>query len=147
MDTNTVPVQISEFLSECRVMSMATVAGKCPYCAPVFFAWDNSQQYFIVKSSASTIHFANAVYSGIAAGSVLPDVTQIAHIRGLQFNGICRTPVDSDEDIRIRKLYYSRYPIGKLIDGDFLLIFPDNFKYTDNRMGFGKKLLWVRQSQ
>lgn len=145
MNSSTIPVQITEFISECRIMSMATVVGELPYCAPVFFVWDSSQECFILKSSSSTLHYSSAVSSGAVAGSLLPDVIEIAHIRGLQFNGTCRTPADTDEDQRVRKLYYSRYPIGKLIDGDFLLIFPEKFKFTDNRLGFGKKVRWERQ--
>lgn len=124
---------------------MATVVNELPFCAPVFFVWDNSRECFIVKSSSTTVHYSGAVTSGAVAGSLLPDVIEITHIKGLQFNGTCRTPIDSEENLHVRKLYYSRYPIGKLIDGDFLLIFPDKFKFTDNRLGFGKKLKWERQ--
>lgn len=142
MQSTTIPVRIAEFLMECRIMSMATVMDGIPYCAPVFFVWNNDLNCFIIKSSAVTMHFSTAISTGMVAGSVLPDVREITHIQGLQFNGTCRTPSDEEEDQQVRKIYYSRYPIGKLIDGDFLLIVPEKFKYTDNRLGFGKKIIW-----
>lgn len=123
---------------------MAIVADGLPYCAPVFYVWDNSKNYFIIKSSATTKHFTGAVSTGIVAGSVLPDVTEITHIQGLQFTGTCKVPSDTEEELLVRKQYYSQYPIGKLIDGDFLIMTPEKFKFTDNRMGFGKKLLWEK---
>lgn len=123
---------------------MAIVVNGLPYCAPVFYVWENSKNYFIIKSSATTKHFAGAISTGVVAGSVLPDITHITHIQGLQFTGTCKVPLDAEEDRLARKLYYTRYPIGKLIEGDFLIMIPEKFKFTDNRLGFGKKILWEK---
>ena len=63
--------------------------------------------------------------------------------RSLQFAGTVRR-CDSGLFDRCRLKYLKRFPYAVFKGGEVWLITPDRMKYTDNRLGFGKKLLWER---
>jgi len=46
----------------------------------------------------------------------------------------------------MRKLYFSRFPVARMLSAPVWEILPDEFKFTDNTLGFGKKLHWLRES-
>ena len=64
--------------------------------------------------------------------------------RGLQFAGTVRR-CDGGLFDRCRLKYLKRFPYAVFKGGEVWLILPDRMKYTDNRLGFGKKLLWQRK--
>ena len=43
---------------------------------------------------------------------------------------------------KVKKAYLKRFPVAMLMKTTLWVVEPTLMKYTDNRMGFGKKLIW-----
>ncbi len=123
-------------------MTLGTASEAGAYCAPVFYVWEQSRGIFIIKSSRSSRHFREAVASPFVAGSILPDIMEISRIYGLQFTGSCSDMEGLPEFGELENLYHRTYPEGRSIEGNFLIVNPSYFKLTDNRLGFGAKIIW-----
>ena len=77
------------------------------------------------------------------AGSILVDKTEIGKIKGIQFNGTFLSPKDALlKDAQ--KAYYFKYPYAAAMKGDLWVIELTSVKFTDNTLGFGKKLIWEK---
>lgn len=46
----------------------------------------------------------------------------------------------------MRKRYVKRFPVARMLSAPVWEIRPDELKFTDNTLGFGKKLYWLRDS-
>lgn len=82
-------------------------------------------------------------HGNIVAGGIALETKQIALLRGLQFTGVMEPCGESDLD-RCRLLYLKRFPFAVLKMGELWKISIKEAKLTDNRLGFGTKLLWSR---
>jgi uncharacterized protein YhbP (UPF0306 family) len=52
--------------------------------------------------------------------------------------------LEGDELKKARSAYLKRFPIARLMpDLNLWILSPDFIKMTDNRFGFGKKLIWT----
>lgn len=69
----------------------------------------------------------------------------VALIRGVQFKGEIRL-LAGEEAVAMRKRYVSRFPVARMLSAPVWEIRPDELKFTDNTLGFGKKLYWLRDS-
>ena len=80
------------------------------------------------------------------AASIVLETSVVGQIRGLQIRGTMRRP--EGERLRsARKAYLKRFPFAVFMDVDVWVIEPDYFKYTDNRLGFGKKIVWEKERE
>ncbi len=61
-------------------------------------------------------------------------------IRGVQFKGEIRR-LSGDEEARMRQRPVKRFPVAPCCRRRYGKIRPDEIKFTDNTLGFGKKLL------
>lgn len=81
------------------------------------------------------------------AGTITLETKIIGKIRGLQFTG--RMAECTGEAFQeARRLYLKRFPYAAPFMGGTALweISVDQLKLTDNRLGFGKKLIWCKNS-
>ena len=65
----------------------------------------------------------------------------IGKIRGIQFQGIVSEP-EGDLLARSKNRYLKRFPVAALMDTRLWVVKLTHIKMTDNRLGFGKKLIW-----
>ena len=79
------------------------------------------------------------------AGTVNGQPKTVALIRGVQFKGQIRR-LSGEEEAAMRKRYVSRFPVARMLSAPVWEILPDELKFTDNTLGFGKKLHWLRES-
>jgi uncharacterized protein YhbP (UPF0306 family) len=49
-----------------------------------------------------------------------------------------------DEEAAMRARYVNRFPIARMLRAPVWEIRPDELKFTDNTLGFGTKLHWLR---
>ncbi|MEJ2373224.1 MAG: hypothetical protein P8Y16_05450, partial [Sulfurimonas sp.] len=70
--------------------------------------------------------------------NILLETKEIGKIQGLQFRGIFR----KNEDKELSKLYFKTFPYALALQPKLWIIDVDYFKLTDNRLGFGKKIIW-----
>ena len=86
-----------------------------------------------------------ALSNNIVSGTVALETETIGMIRGLQFKANIIKCSDSLLD-KNRLLYLKRFPYAILKGGDLWELEIIELKFTDNRLGFGKKLHWNRDS-
>ncbi len=130
--------KIVSFLNEHHVMSLATFGDLELSVCNLFFAYDPQEISFIVASSEETTHIQNILKNPNVAGSVVLETKTIGKIQGLQFRGNFM----SLEDSRLKKLYFKTFPYALVMNPKLFQIKINHFKLTDNRLGFGKKIIW-----
>ena len=133
--------RIVKFLKRHHVLTLATatVEGE-PYCANAFYAYDVERNRLIFTSDNTTRHAQEMLSNRHVAASVVLETRIVGKVQGLQICGIAERGDDSD-----RKVYLHRFPYAAAV-GELHLwhIEPNMLKFTDNTLGFGKKLIWKR---
>lgn len=113
------------------------------WCANAFYVYDPQQVAFYLLSDESTRHGQMTGERARIAGTVNGQPKTVALIRGVQFKGEIRR-LSGDEEEAKRKLYNHRFPVARMLSAPVWEIRPDELKFTDNTLGFGKKLSWLR---
>ena len=138
--------RIIDFIGAHHVLTVACASHSGePWCANAFYVFDEQEEGFIITSEAQTLHAQLFRDNPRVAGSVVLETEEVGKIRGLQFSATVRR-CDGGLFDRCRLKYLRRFPYAVLKGGDVWLVALDRVKYTDNRLGFGKKLLWTRES-
>ena len=127
-----------------HLLSIATVSDRGPWCASCFYAWDEENNTLVITTDPVTRHGAEFLTNPIVAGTIALETWRVGRIRGIQFTGMVKEP-QGEELVRARKIYLRRFPYAALADIHLWVISPDYIKLTDNRLGFGKKIIWNRQ--
>lgn len=109
-----------------------------PYCANAFYAYDSKRNRFVFTSDTSTRHGAEMSVNPQIAASIVWETKIVGKVQGLQLTGVVW--VADDED---KKLYIKSFPYAALAELTLWAIEPQMIKYTDNTLGFGKKLIWT----
>lgn len=133
--------RIVKFLKRHHVLTLATTSSEGePYCANAFYAYDPQSNRLIFTSDDTTRHSQEMIARGRVAASVVLETRIVGKVQGLQ---ICGTAARGDQTDR--KVYLRRFPYAAAV-GELTLwhIEPDLLKFTDNTLGFGKKLIWRR---
>jgi len=139
--------RILDFIGEHHVLTVACASGAGElWCANAFYVFDPQEEAFIITSEAETLHAQLFLENPKVTGSVVLETEQVGKIRGLQFSGTVRR-CDGGLFDRCRLLYLKRFPYAVFKGGEVWQIALDRLKYTDNRLGFGKKLLWERDAR
>jgi uncharacterized protein len=97
----------------------------------------------IFKSNRDTKHVSDALHNNFVAGTIIPDKSEIGKIKGIQFSGVLIEPNDDLYD-EFKMAYYKKYPFSVAFKGDIWAIELTSVKFTDNTLGFGKKVCWER---
>ena len=139
---------ILDFIKEHHVLTVACLSrdGGEIWCANAFYVYDLEEDVFIITSGEETLHVRLFGENPSVAGSVVLETEEIGKIRGLQFSGKVRRCEGGLFD-RSRLKYLKRFPYAVFKRGEVWEIVPDVMKYTDNRLGFGKKLYWRREKE
>ena len=129
----------------CAVTGEAGSPASAPWCANAFYVFDAEEEGFIITSEAKTHHAQLFLENPKVAGTVVLETEEVGKIRGLQFTGTVRC-CDGGLFDRYRLKYLKRFPYAVFKGGEVWFIRLDSLKYTDNRLGFGKKLYWPADS-
>lgn len=130
--------KIEHFLSEHHLLSLAT-QGETLWCCSLFYVYDPHLICFIVATDPKTQHGMNIMENQEVAGTVALETKTVGKIQGIQFRGIMKLASEKQE------LYYQAYPYALAMNPTLWSIRLDEIKFTDNRLGFGKKLTWKRE--
>ena len=136
---------IENFISAQKNMTLCTSVNDIPECANCFYVFMQDGAHLIFKSKKTTGHVSHAHVNNKVAGTILPDISKIGNIKGIQFSGIFLEPQDVMLE-QAKKIYYSKFPLALGISGDLWLIKLTYIKMTDNTLGFGKKLIWENKN-
>lgn len=138
---NAVDKRIVAFLKAQTALTLATCADNEPYCSSCFYAYSEKQNLIVFKSSAETRHVSQGLANVRVALSILPDKLVTGKVQGIQLTGKFFSP-EGDTMAALQKVFYKKYPFALAIGGELWAISPQSIKFTDNTIGFGKKLLW-----
>ena len=133
--------RIIHFIQKHHVLTLATSYENKPWCANCFYVYLQDKNLFVFTSDLDTKHIRDAMKQDLVAGSIVLETESVGKIRGLQFRGIISEP-ESDLLMVVRGAYLKRFPVAMLMKTTLWIVEPTLLKYTDNRLGFGKKLIW-----
>lgn len=127
---------ISAFLKKHHLLTLATCHENIPYCASCFYAFLKESATFVIATDAlKTRHGKEAIENAHVAGSVALETKFVGKIQGAQFTGLFRSA--NNEEV---KAYFKRFPYAIAMQPHLWSIEVKYLKFTDNTLGFGKKL-------
>jgi uncharacterized protein len=133
--------RIIRFFRKHHVLTVATAVENEPWCANCFYVYLEKENALVFTSDHDTRHAEEFMKNSLVAGSVVLETMVIGKIRGIQFQGIISEPRE-DLLAKARTAYLKRFPVAVLMDTRLWIVRLTYIKMTDNRFGFGKKLIW-----
>lgn len=133
--------RIVKFIKKHHVLTLATSKNNEPYCANCFYVFMEEEDMLVFTSDIDTKHIQDSLKQNIVAGSIVLETRIVSKIRGIQFTGIISKPTDELLK-KAEKKYLKRFPYARLMDTTLWVVELTFIKMTDNRLGFGKKLIW-----
>ena len=135
---------IVKFIAKHHVMTLATVSDAgSPRTANLFYAYDKANAMFVFTSSTSTAHGSDLMRCGKVGANIVLETSNIGKIEGLQIEGVVEKAT-SENMLSAKILYIKTFPYAIVADLELWILRVDAFKMTDNKLGFGKKLIWTR---
>jgi uncharacterized protein YhbP (UPF0306 family) len=136
--------KINSFIEENTCASIACLdSNGHPYCFSCFYAVDTKEGLLFFKSSSDSNHAAFLTSNPIIAGTILPDKLNKLQVKGIQFEGTI-LHVDDELAKNASLQYYKSNPMAMAMSGEIWTVKIIRIKYTDNSLGFGKKIIWER---
>ncbi len=135
--------KIATFLKKHHVLTLATASGDQPWVANCFYAFLEEEMSFVFTSGYETRHIQEVLVNYKVAGNVVLETSIIGKIQGIQFSGML-LKVEGESLKIASSAYLKRFPFTALMDTTLWILQIDYLKMTDNRLGFGKKLVWER---
>ncbi len=136
---------INRWLMKQHVVSWCVASRGELWCANAFYIYDPQQVAFYILSDDHTRHSQMTGLQASVAGTVNSQPKTVALIRGVQFTGEIRR-MEEEESAGPRAQYNRRFPVARMLSAPMWEIRLTEIKFTDNTLGFGKKLHWLRES-
>ncbi|WP_304544247.1 pyridoxamine 5'-phosphate oxidase family protein [Sulfurimonas microaerophilic] len=130
--------KIEAFIEQHHVMTLATCGHESVSACSLFYAYDKAKRVFVVASSDDTLHIEQIRQNNKVAGNILLETKEVGKIQGLQFRGMFK----ANSSKEFSRLYFKQFPYALALNPKLWNIEVDFFKLTDNRLGFGKKVIW-----
>lgn len=134
---------IIDFIKKHHVLSLATVENNTPWSAACFYVWHNEASVFIYTSNHNTRHSQEALKNSTVAANIILETRIIGKIEGLQISGKTY-PVTVEFEAQAKKQYLKKFPYAILADLNLWILAPNYLKLTNNKLGFGSKLIWQK---
>jgi len=138
--------KIISFLKKHHVLTLSTCVDQQPWCANCFYAFNPEKMSLIFTSDFGTRHIKEAIQNCKVAGNVVLETSVVGKIQGIQFSGELLLPTGEVAE-QVNSIYLKRFPFAVLMNTNLWELRLDYAKMTDNRLGFGKKLIWERGSE
>jgi len=134
--------RIIRFFRKHHVLTIATSVGNEPWCANCFYVYLEEENALVFTTDSTTRHGREFLENSLVAGSVVLETMVIGKIRGIQFQGKVSEP-EGELLSKAKSAYLKRFPVAVLMDTRLWVVRLSYIKMTDNRLGFGKKLIWT----
>ena len=131
-----------KFFRKHHVLTIATTVENEPWCANCFYVYLEEENALVFTTDADTRHGKEFSKNPFVAGSVVLETLVIGRIRGIQFQGMVSEP-EGEILSKAKWAYLKKFPPAALMDTHLWIVRLTLIKMTDNRLGFGKKLLWL----
>lgn len=127
---------INTFLEKHHLLTLATSHNNIPYCASCFYAFMKESATFVIATDVTkTRHGKEVSANAHVAGTVALETKLVGKIQGVQFTGSFKEANEEE-----RKVYFKRFPYALAMNPSLWSIKITYLKFTDNTLGFGKKL-------
>ena len=133
--------RITDFIHKHHVLTLATSTENNPWCASCFYVWLEDENSFVFTSDDATKHVQDVLKNSKVAGSVVLETSVVGKIRGIQFRGEMYIP-ENELASKAKIAYLKKFPFAVLMKTSLWVLNVNYIKMTDNRLGFGKKLIW-----
>jgi hypothetical protein len=146
MDTNgwkMIEKRIIRFFKKHHVLTIATAVGNESWCANCFYVYLEEENSLVFTTDSETRHGQEFIKNPLVSGSVVLETRIIGKVRGIQFQGIISEPKDKLLQ-KAKSAYLKRFPVAILMDTHLWVVDLTLIKMTDNRLGFGKKVVWKK---
>jgi uncharacterized protein len=134
--------RIVKFLRKHHVIGIATAVDNEPWCASCFYVYLKEENILVFTTDPKTRHGQEFLKNSKIAGTIALETKIIGRIRGIQLQGIVSEPTGEMAELA-KNAYLRRFPVALLMETHLWIVRPLFLKYTDNRLGFGKKLIWT----
>lgn len=126
-----------------HIFTLATSNNNIPWCCTCFYVYDEKQNRLLFTSENDTRHISETTGQPFVAGTIALETKLIGKIQGLQFSGVISELSDIEYDKALKK-YLRKFPyVAPFIKNTPIFeISLKHIKMTDNRLGFGKKVIW-----
>jgi len=135
--------RISAFIKKHHVLTLATSYKGLPWVANCFYAYMEERNILVFTSDRNTKHISDLEEGNRVAASIVLETNVIGLIQGIQLLGILTEP-EGEMLKAANTAYLKRFPFAALMETRLWILEPDYMKMTDNRLGFGKKLIWEK---
>lgn len=138
--------RITDFIKKHHVLTLATTVNNQAWCANCFYAYLKDENAFVFTSDMHTRHIQDAIVQPMVAGSIVLETGVVGKIQGIQFTG---TLIKAENEMlaKAKTIYLKRFPFAVLMETTLWVLMVDYIKMTDNRLGFGKKLIWQKDGK
>lgn len=126
--------KLIEFIKEHHLLTLCTCKKNQPYSASCFYAFFEEEMRFIIASDEKTDHIKNLIENPNFSGVIALETKEIGKIRGMQFRGKMQNASTKE-----KALYLKTYPYAIALNPTLWSLHVEYIKFTDNRLGFGKK--------
>ena len=137
--------RIIDFINKHHVLTLATSNQNLPYCCNCFYVYLEDENMLAFTSDPTTKHIEDVQLQNYVAGSIVLETNVVGKIQGIQFNGYMSEPNDNLLK-KVKLKYLKRFPYAALMKTTMWVIDLTFIKMTDNRLGFGKKLTWEKET-
>jgi hypothetical protein len=138
-----IDTRIIKFFRKHHVLTIATSIGDEPWCATCFYVYLEEENALVFTTDLKTRHGQEFLKNRKVAGAVALETRIIGKIQGIQFRGEVKEP-EGDLAGKVQKAYIRRFPVAMLMDTHLWVVTLTHIKFTDNRLGFGTKLVWEK---
>lgn len=139
---NIIDPKIVNFIQTEKILTLATSFNNKPHCAICYYAYCDKLNMLIFKSSNHCEHIQQGLKNTCTAVTIYSS-NSIATSKGVQLE--CDFVIGNDRQKQeSRKIYYSKFPFALTIPGELWLLELTKIKFTDNSLGFSKKLHWQK---
>jgi uncharacterized protein YhbP (UPF0306 family) len=139
--------RIIKFIKEHHVLTLATSKDNIPWTSHCFYAFLEEDNALVFTTDKNTRHGAEMEHNQLVSGGIVLETKEVGKIRGMQLSGTVRNHNNESEkrlSSRTKQAYLKRFPFAILMKTNLWILQIDSIKFTDNRLGFGKKLTWQR---
>lgn len=133
--------KIFDFIKKHHIVTVSGSLDNIPYSATCFYAFNEKEKTLIFASDLSTIHMKIFKKNPYVSGTVFLDTKNVSKIEGIQFQGIFKNSVF----IKSKELYFKKFPFSKVMNPPLFEIKLEFIKYTNNALGFGKKIKFGKE--
>ena len=116
--------RIVRFIGRHHVLTLATVAGEQPYCSHAFYAYDPERNLLVFAADKTTRHAEEMQANRQVALGIALESKAVGKLQGRR-----------------------RFPFAALAELTLWVVEISYMKFTDNTLGFGKKLIWNSKEQ